>query len=567
MKKLIALLLTAMICLGLAACGGTSTDSNTDDGKITGSITAAGSSALLPLAQAAAESFMDENPDCSVTVNGGGSGEGLKQVADGAVDIGNSDVFADQKLDAAVAAGLVDHKVCTIAMAAVVNKSLGIDNLTTDQLIDIFTAKVTNWKDVGGPDMDILLVTRPSSSGTRALFKTWALNGAEEASNQALETDDSGTLLETVQNNEGAIGYVALSYLVNNDKVQPVAINGVDPTLENMYNGTYLVWGYEHMYTKGEGSDAAQAFITYMMSDAFAANIEAMGYGASSKLSSAAVATHETTPPTATPEPTPAPITGSVTAAGSSALLPLAQAAAESFMDENPDCSVTVNGGGSGEGLKQVADGAVDIGNSDVFADQKLDAAVAAGLVDHKVCTIAMAAVVNKSLGIDNLTTDQLIDIFTAKVTNWKDVGGPDMDILLVTRPSSSGTRALFKTWALNGAEEASNQALETDDSGTLLETVQNNEGAIGYVALSYLVNNDKVQPVAINGVDPTLENMYNGTYLVWGYEHMYTKGEGSDAAQAFITYMMSDEFAANIEAMGYGASSKLSDTAIKTHE
>jgi phosphate transport system substrate-binding protein len=141
------------------------------------------------------------------------------------------------------------------------------------------------------------------------------------------------------------------------------------------------------------------------------------------------------------------------------------------------------------------------------------------------------------------------------------------MDILLVTRPSSSGTRALFKTWALNGAEEASNQALETDDSGTLLETVQNNEGAIGYVALSYLVNNDKVQPVAINGVDPTLENMYNGTYLVWGYEHMYTKGEGSDAAQAFITYMMSDEFAANIEAMGYGASSKLSDTAIKTHE
>jgi phosphate transport system substrate-binding protein len=293
MKKLIALLLTAMICLGLAACGGTSTDSNTDDGKITGSITAAGSSALLPLAQAAAESFMDENPDCSVTVNGGGSGEGLKQVADGAVDIGNSDVFADQKLDAAVAAGLVDHKVCTISMAAVVNKSLGIDNLTTDQLIDIFTAKVTNWKDVGGPDMDILLVTRPSSSGTRALFKTWALNGAEEASNQALETADSGTLLETVQNNEGAIGYVALSYLVNNDKVQPVAINGVDPTLENMYNGTYLVWGYEHMYTKGEGSDAAQAFITYMMSDEFAANIEAMGYGASSKLSDTAIKTHE----------------------------------------------------------------------------------------------------------------------------------------------------------------------------------------------------------------------------------------------------------------------------------
>jgi phosphate transport system substrate-binding protein len=178
-------------------------------------------------------------------------------------------------------------------MAAVVNKALGIDNLTTQQLIDIFTAKVTNWSEVGGPDMDILLVTRPTSSGTRALFKTWALQGNEEASNQALETDDSGTLLETVQNNEGAIGYVALSYLVNNDSVQAIAIDGVAPTLENTYNGTYPVWGYEHMYTKGEGSEAAQAFINYMMSDAFAANVEAMGYGASSKLSEEAIASHE----------------------------------------------------------------------------------------------------------------------------------------------------------------------------------------------------------------------------------------------------------------------------------
>jgi len=571
MKKIVALVLCALLCVSMFACANTSDETTTtDSGAITGSVTAAGSSALLPLAQAAAEAFMVANPDCSVVVNGGGSGEGLKQVADGAVDIGNSDVFADQKLDESVAATLVDHKVCTIAMAAVVNTSLGIDNLTTDQLISIFTAEITNWSEVGGPDLDILLVTRPSSSGTRALFKTWALNGTEEASNQALETDDSGTLMETVQNNQGAIGYVALSYLVNNDTVQAVAIDGVEPTLENMYNGTYMVWGYEHMYTQGEGSAAAQAFIAYMMSDEFAANIEALGYGASSKLSAEAIASHETTDQSVaatTPEPTAVPVTGSVTAAGSSALLPLAQAASELFMEINPDCSVVVNGGGSGNGLKQVADGAVDIGNSDVFADQKLDAEVAATLVDHKVCTIAMAAVVNTSLGIDNLTTDQLISIFTATVTNWSEVGGPDLDILLVTRPSSSGTRALFKTWALNGTEEASNQALETDDSGTLMETVQNNQGAIGYVALSYLVNNDNVQAVAIDGVAPTLENMYNGTYMVWGYEHMYTQGEGSEAAQAFIAYMMSDEFAEHIESMGYGASSKLSAEAIASHE
>ena len=260
--------------------------------KISGTVTAAGSSALLPLAQAAAESFMDANPDCSVVVNGGGSGEGLKQVSQGAVDIGNSDVEAEKKLDAAAAKALTDHQVCTITMAPVVNAALGVKNLTTDQLVSIFTGKTTNWKDVGGPDEAIMLVTRPSSSGTRALFKTWALNDAEEASNEALETDDSGTLLETVSNNPGAIGYVALSYLVNNDKVATVSIDGVAPTLENTYNGTYKVWGYEHMYTNGAGSDATQAFINDMTGDQFASQIEKMGYGVATKMSADAVAAH-----------------------------------------------------------------------------------------------------------------------------------------------------------------------------------------------------------------------------------------------------------------------------------
>ena len=213
-----------------------------------------------------------------------------------------------------------------------------------------------------------------------------------------------------------------------------------------------------------------------------------------------------------------------------------------------------------------MSEGSVDIGNSDVFAEEKLDASAASGLVDHEVCTITMAPIVNKDLGVANLTKQQLIDIFSAKTTNWKDVGGPDLAILLVTRPTSSGTRALFKTWALDGAEEASNQSLETDDSGTLLQTVESNKGAIGYVALSYLVNNADVQTVSIDGVAPTLENTYSGTYPVWGYEHMYTKGDGSEVAQAFIKYMMSDEFAPSIESMGYGASSKMSTQAVSSH-
>lgn len=277
---------------GDASASATGSASGEPTSTLSGTVTGSGSSALLPLAKAAADAFMQENPDVTVTMNGGGSGEGLKQVAAGSVNIGNSDVYAGEKLDATQAADLVDHLVCTITMAPVVNKDLGVTDLTTAQLTDIFTGKTTNWKEVGGPDEKVVLVTRPSSSGTRALFKTWALGGAEEASNQSLETDDSGTLLQTVSQNKGAIGYVALSYLVGKDIVQPVAIDGVEPTLENTYSGKYPVWGYEHMYTKGDPDEVTKAFLDYMMGDKFAADLEKMGYGVSSKMSAEATASH-----------------------------------------------------------------------------------------------------------------------------------------------------------------------------------------------------------------------------------------------------------------------------------
>lgn len=251
----------------------------------------------------------------------------------------------------------------------------------------------------------------------------------------------------------------------------------------------------------------------------------------------------------------------SVTASGSSALFPLAQDAAENYKTVKPEVSVTINAGGSGTGLAQVSDGSVDIGNSDVYAEKKLDASKAAELVDHKVCIITMAPVINNELAQDvkSLTQQQLIDIFTAKVTNWNEVGGPDEPIILVTRPTTSGTRALFKEFALNGAEEASNTSLETDNSGTLMQTVSQNKGAIGYLALSYLVNNDSVSPVAIDGVAPTLENTYNGTYPVWGYEHMYTRSDSDNqAAEDFISYIMGDEYGKSVESQGYGVTSKM---------
>ena len=246
-----------------------------------------------------------------------------------------------------------------------------------------------------------------------------------------------------------------------------------------------------------------------------------------------------------------ADLTGSITAAGSSALKPLVDDAADMFIEKYPDVSITIDAGGSGEGLKQVSEGTVNIGNSDVEASAKLDETQAKELVDHQVCVVTMAPIVNNDVkegGVENLTKQQLIDIFTGKTTNWKEVGGPDESIVLVTRPTSSGTRATFQKYALDGNEEASNTSMETDDSGVLLQNVKDTKGAIGYVALSYLTGDAGVATVAIDGAEPTLENTYAGKYPVWTFEHMYTKGEPDEVVSAFLDYIMSDEYGAKME-------------------
>lgn len=270
MKKFIALLTVAGMTATMAVgCGSSSNetsdnaaDTNTEssDSSLSGTITAAGSSALKPLADDAADSFLNDHPDVSITIDAGGSGEGLKQVSEGTVDIGNSDVAAEDKLDETAAKELVDHQVCVVTMAPIVNK------------------------DVGGPDEDIVLVTRPESSGTRATFQKYALDGNEEASNTSMETDDSGVLLTNVKSTNGAIGYVALSYLTGDAGVETVAIDDVEPTLENTYSGKYPVWTFEHMYTKGEPNEVTKAFLDYITGDEYGAQMEKLGYGVASKM-------------------------------------------------------------------------------------------------------------------------------------------------------------------------------------------------------------------------------------------------------------------------------------------
>jgi len=244
----------------------------------------------------------------------------------------------------------------------------------------------------------------------------------------------------------------------------------------------------------------------------------------------------------------------SIVVLGSSAMQPLVDEAAKKYMESNSGSQIQVQGGGSGTGLSQVSSGGADIGNSDVFAEEKkgIDAKL---LVDHQIAVVGMAPVINIETGVDNVTTDQLIAIFTGQIKNWNEIGGNDLEIILVNRPKSSGTRATFLKFALNGNEEA--EGITEESSGNVKKIVSETPGTIGYLAFSYF--DDSIKVLNIDGVEPTADNIYVGKYKVWAYEHSYTKGEAVGLTKEFLNYMMSDEIQDSIiPEMGYIPVSKM---------
>jgi len=233
-------------------------------------------------------------------------------------------------------------------------------------------------------------------------------------------------------------------------------------------------------------------------------------------------------------------LSGRIMIAGSTSVQPLADELAKYFMQQYPKVSIEVQGGGSSVGIKSAIQGIVDIGTSsrELTSDEAKQLS-AKGWQEIKIAEDGIAVIVHKSNPVSNLTIDQIRDIFSGKIKNWKEVGGKDAKIVVVTREEGSGTRGAFEEIVM-GKAKITDSAIVQPSTGAVKTTVSQDENAIGYISIGVL--DSTVKGVKVEGVDPTEKNVKLGKYKIKRPFLFLVSKNPSNVTKAFVDFVLSDE-------------------------
>jgi phosphate transport system substrate-binding protein len=233
-----------------------------------GTVVIKGSTTVLPIAQAAAEAFMKKNPDVNISLSGGGSGDGVKALIDKSTDIANSsrDLKPEEiKLAKSRGVNPVAHRVAIDAIVPIVQPSNPVKDLTIEQLSLIYQGKITNWKEVGGTNKKIVVISRDTSSGTYETWEQKVLHKAKVTARAQLQASN-GAIVQAISKNKYAIGYIGIGYL--NESVKAVKVNGIQASAKTALSGEYPVARPLFMFTNGQPKGSAAGFIKFLLSPA-----------------------------------------------------------------------------------------------------------------------------------------------------------------------------------------------------------------------------------------------------------------------------------------------------------
>ncbi len=238
---------------------------------------------------------------------------------------------------------------------------------------------------------------------------------------------------------------------------------------------------------------------------------------------------------------------------GSTTVGPIAKAFAEYYMGKHKDVNITVSESGSGNGAKSLINGACDVATmSRPMKSSEKDAAKSAGImpIEHVVAIDGLSIIVHQSNPLNDITLEQIRDIYTGKITNWKELGGPDLPIVIISRDTNSGTYESFETLVLHGAK-MTQKAEYMGSNGAIRQRVLNTPAAIGYVGLAFV---EGVKPLKVNGVEPTYENVQSKAYPIARPLHMYTNGRPKEGTHLynFINLYKTEEGKRIIEDIGF---------------